>query len=63
MTNIYEFREHALVVKGEKHDLIELAEKLRKSDVEGTIADLVYKIEYEFDIDGIRTLNNEQWSE
>lgn len=60
MIKIYEFREHDLVVKGEKHHLVELAEALRNSEVEGTLSDLVYKIEYEFDIDEIRTLDNEQ---
>lgn len=59
MLQIYEFKEHDLMVRGEKHHLIELAEKLRESEVEGTISDLVYQIEYEFDIDGIRSLDNE----
>ena len=54
---IYKFKEHNLTIMGEKHDLIELAKTLRKSEVEGTIGDLVYQIEYEFDIDGIRTEN------
>lgn len=52
---IYKFKEHNLTIMGEKHDLIELAKRLRESEVEGTIGDLVYKIEYEFDVDGVRT--------
>lgn len=55
MVELYEFREHAFQVKGEKHDLISLAEILREAGAEGTLGDLCYKIEYEFDIDGIRT--------
>lgn len=50
---VFVFKEHDLVVSGEKHHLIELAELLK--DAEGTIGDLRYQIEYEFDIDGIRT--------
>lgn len=61
MNNIetYEFREHDMTIRGEKHHLIELAEKLRESQAEGTLSDLAYKIEYEFDIDGIRSLDEE----
>lgn len=54
---MYEFGEHNLCVRGEKHHLLELAEKLREADVEGSWADLVYQIEYEFDVDGIRSLD------
>lgn len=50
---IFTFKEHNLTVTGEKHDLITLAEYLR--DAEGTLGDLRYQIEYEFDIDGIRS--------
>lgn len=57
---LYQFQEHDLFVKGEKHHLIELAEKLREANVEGTLSDLVYQIEYEFDIDGIRSIDEEE---
>ena len=57
---LYEFQEHDFFVKGEKHHLIELAKKLREAEVEGTLSDLVYKIEYEFDIDGIRSIDEEE---
>lgn len=57
---LYQFQEHDLFVKGEKHHLIELAEKLREANVEGTLSDLVYKIEYEFDIDGIKSMDEEE---
>ena len=57
---LYQFQEHDLFVKGEKHHLIKLAEKLREANVEGTLGDLAYQIEYEFDIDGIRSLDEEE---
>lgn len=57
---LYQFQENDLFVKGEKHHLIELAEKLREANVEGTLSDLVYQIEYEFDIDGIRSIDEEE---
>lgn len=57
MIKLYEFREHALTVSGEETDLRYLAELLR--DAEGTVGDLRYKIEYAFDIDGIRSSNEE----
>ena len=57
---VYQFQEHDLFVKGEKHHLIELAEKLREANVEGTLSDLVYQIEYEFNIDGIRSIDEEE---
>lgn len=57
---LYQFQEYDLFVKGEKHHLIELAEKLREANVEGTLSDLVYKIEYEFDIDGIKSMDEEE---
>jgi len=56
---IYSFREHDVVVQGEKHHLLELAEKLREAGVEGTWGDLIYQIEYEFDVDGIRSEDSE----
>lgn len=60
MVQLYEFQEHALQVKGEKRDLIHLAEILREAGAEGTLGDLCYQIEYEFDIDGIRTENEKE---
>ena len=60
---LYQFQEHDLFVKGEKHHLIELAEKLREANVEGTLSDLAYQIEYEFDIDGIRSIDEEDEAE
>ena len=48
---IYRFQEHNLVIEGEEHDLVHLAELLRYA--EGTIGDLRYQIEREFNIDGI----------
>ena len=57
MAKIYEFCEHALTVSGEEKDLRHLVELLK--DAEGTIGDLRYKIEYAFDIDGIRSSNTE----
>lgn len=57
MAKIYEFREHALTVSGEKQDLLYLARLLR--DAEGTVGDLRYQIEYAFNIDGIRSENVE----
>lgn len=57
MAKIYTFTEHDATVSGEEHHMRELAELLR--DAEGTLGDLRYKIEYEFDIDGIRLSNEE----
>ena len=54
---IYRFKEHNLVVEGEKHDLLYLADLLREA--EGTVGDLRYQIEYAFDIDGIRSTDTE----
>lgn len=48
MPKIYTFRENDITVSGEKHHLIELAEKLREVGIEGTWGDLTYQIEYEF---------------
>ena len=59
MIEIHAFKEHDVLVSGEKHHLLELVEMLRRADVEGTWGDLVYQIEYEFDIDGIRSENME----
>ena len=56
MTKLYTFREHALVITGEEHDLLSLALAIRESSQnEGTLADLAYQIEYAFDVDGIRS--------
>lgn len=49
----FTFKEHNLTVTGEKHDLIALAEYLKNA--EGTLGDLRYQIECEFDIDGVRS--------
>ena len=57
MGKIYEFEEHNLSIKGEKDDLIQLARILRDAEIEGTISDLVYQIEYAFDLDSVRTLD------
>jgi len=54
MVNLYKFQEHSLIVIGEKYHLLEMAENLRESECEGTISDLVYQIEYAFDVDGVR---------
>ncbi len=59
MAKIYTFRENDLTVSGEKHHLIDLAIQLRKAGIEGTWSDLVYQIEYEFDIDNVRTSDPE----
>lgn len=56
---IYEFRENDIFVKAEEHTLINLAIALREAQVEGTLSDLVYQIEYEFDIDGVRSEDTE----
>lgn len=50
---IFEFRKHDVVVKGEEHHLIELVKMLRSADVEGTWADLIYQIEYFFNVDSL----------
>lgn len=52
-SEIYCFTEHDLTICGTKEDLIHIAELLRYA--EGTVGDLRYQIEYEFDIDGIRS--------
>ena len=55
----YRFMENDIDIKGEKHNLIALAKALREAEVEGTLSDLAYQIEYEFDIDGARSENEE----
>ena len=51
----FKFRENDIELIAEEHTLIALAEMLREAGVEGTWSDLVYQIEYAFDIDGVRS--------
>lgn len=60
MVKLYEFRENDVYIKAEKHTLIALVKALREAEVEGTLSDLAYQIEYEFDIDGVRS-EDEEW--
>ena len=53
------FVENDVEIKAEAHTLIALAKALREAQVEGTLSDLAYQIEYEFDIDGIKSENSE----
>ena len=55
----YRFMENDIDLKAEKHTLIALAKALREAEVEGTLSDLAYQIEYEFDIDGLRSEDEE----
>lgn len=55
----YQFQENDIDIKAEKHTLIALAKALREAQVEGTLSDLAYQIEYEFDIDGVRSLDDD----
>ena len=55
----YTFRENDITVTAEEHTLIALAKALREAQIEGTWSDLVYQIEYEFDIDGVRSADEE----
>lgn len=61
------FMENDIEIKAEERTLIKLAKALREAEVEGTLSDLAYQIEYEFDIDGIRSENEEldddEWDE
>lgn len=57
---IFTFQEHALKIEGEKSDLLEFVNCVRKSECEGTLSDLAYKIEYAFDVDGIRSLDDKE---
>lgn len=63
MAKIYTFKENDLTLSGEKHHLIEVAKHLREVGIEGTWSDLVYQIEYEFDIDGVRTSDPEYYND
>lgn len=51
----YLFMENDVYIKAEEHTLIALARALREAQVEGTLSDLAYQIEYFFDIDGIQS--------
>lgn len=55
----FEFRENDIELKAEKHTLIALAEMLREVGAEGTWSDLAFQIEWEFDVDGIRSESEE----
>jgi hypothetical protein len=55
----YQFNENDIEIKAEEHTLIALAKALREANVEGTLSDLAYQIEYEFDIDGVRSEDEE----
>ena len=57
----YRFMENDVDIKAEKHTLIALAKALREAEVEGTLSDLAYQIEYEFDIDGVRSEDEEEF--
>ena len=51
----YKFVENDIEIIAEKHTLINLARMLRESNVEGTLGDLAFQIEWAFDVDGIRS--------
>lgn len=51
----YKFVENDIELIAEKHTLIDLAKMLREANVEGTWGDLIYQIEYAFNVDGIRS--------
>lgn len=55
----HRFIENDIDIKAEEHTLIALAKALREAEVEGTLSDLAYQIEYEFDIDGVRSEDEE----
>jgi hypothetical protein len=55
----YRFMENDIDLKAEKHTLIALAKALREAEVDRTLSDLAYQIEYEFDIDGVRSEDEE----
>lgn len=58
----YQFNENDVEIKAEKHTLIALAKALREVNVDGTLSDLAYQIEYEFDIDGVRSEDEEYYT-
>ena len=55
----YQFNENDIEIKAEEHTFIALAKALREAQVEGTLSDLAYQIEYEFDIDGVRSYDDD----
>ena len=55
----YLFKENDIEIKAEEHTLIALARALRESEAEGTLSDLAYQIEYEFDVDGVRSYDDD----
>lgn len=55
----YQFNENDIEIKAEKHTLIALAKALREAQVEGTLSDLAHQIEYEFDVDGVRSYDDD----
>lgn len=57
----YQFNENDVEIKAEEHTLIALAKALREANVEGTLSDLAYQIEYAFDIDGVRSYDDEAY--
>lgn len=54
---LYKFQEHDVVLIGDKNTLLQFAELAKNS--EGSLGDLRYKIEYAFDIDGVRSENGD----
>jgi hypothetical protein len=58
----YEFHENDVTISAEEHTLIALAKALREAQVEGTLSDLAYQIEYAFDIDGVRSEDEEYYT-
>ncbi len=56
----YMFVENDIQIIAEEHTLIALAKALREAQVEGTWSDLAYRIEYAFDIDGVRSEDEEE---
>ena len=57
----YEFIENDVKIVAEEHTLIALSKALREAQVEGTLSDLAYQIEYAFDIDGVRSEDEEEY--
>lgn len=56
----FKFVENDIELVAEEHTLVALAKALREANIEGTWGDLVYQIEYAFDVDGIRSEEGEQ---
>lgn len=59
----YKFMENDIEIIAEEHNLITLAKALREAQVEGTLSDLAYQIEYAFDIDSVRSEDEEYYDE